>query len=142
MNRKKRLEAIGSRLRRVRMQLGYSQKKMASYFGIQQSGYTKNEMGGSVPGLHTLIVLSSTFGISLDWLLCEKGPMYYKEKESSFHGGISEIGPADVRKDVKELLETMERIPLLCYQVLSFFQKFKVENKELIESVIKEAEKA
>jgi transcriptional regulator with XRE-family HTH domain len=127
MSRRKLLGAIGSRLRKIRFTLGYSQDKMAALFGIHRTGYTKNENGETLLSLHAQTVLSDNYNISLDWLLCNKGPMYYKEKVPG-----QEFGMEVVREDVQELLQHMERLPLLRYEVLSFFQRFKVENKELI----------
>lgn len=129
MSRRKLLEAIGSRLKKVRFTLGYSQEKMAPHLGVQRTGYAKNEKGETLPGLYALTVLANNFKISLDWLLCNKGPMYYKEK-----GAEQGFGMEVIKEDVQELLQYMDRIPLLRYEVLSFFQRFKVENKELITS--------
>jgi hypothetical protein len=40
--------------------------------------------------------------------------------------------------EVRELLQHMERIPLLRHEVLSFFYKFKLDYKDLVESSIKD----
>ncbi|NIM12854.1 MAG: helix-turn-helix domain-containing protein [Candidatus Aminicenantes bacterium] len=39
----------------------------------------------------------------------------------------------ELKPEVKELLEQMVRIPMLYYQIMLSYQKFKVENKELVE---------
>ncbi len=67
----------------------------------------------------------------MDWLYSGKGPMHYKSKMQPEEK--SELEP--VLADIKELLGYMERIPLLDYRVLGFFHQFKLENKELVESV-------
>ena len=48
-----------------------------------------------------------------------------------------ETGLGSVLGEVKELLEHMEHVPLLRHEVLSFFYKFKLENRELVETAMK-----
>lgn len=81
-------------------------------------------------------MLGNHFDVSLDWLICSKGPMFYqaKDKEARADG----IGMEVVKEDVKELVEYMERIPLLRYEMLTHFQRFKAENKDLVNDALKE----
>jgi transcriptional regulator with XRE-family HTH domain len=78
---KSTLQAVGSRLKRLREQLNYSPDRMAAHFELTVSDYSKNENGETLPGLDTLRRLSDDFDISLDWLILNKGPKYFKEKE-------------------------------------------------------------
>jgi transcriptional regulator with XRE-family HTH domain len=132
MNRKQLLKEVGFRLKEMREASKCSQERMAAHFGIGRSAYTKNENGETFLSLNALSELGNTFDVSLDWLICNKGPMFYKEKARQ--GEI--ISMEVVKEDVLELLEHMERLPLLRYEVLSFFQRFKVENKELVDSAV------
>ena len=45
-------------------------------------------------------------------------------------------------KDVKELLEHMEHIPLLRHEVLAFFYRFKEEYKEMVETTMKAVQRS
>ncbi len=74
------VQTVASRLKIVREQAGCTGRAMASRLGITPGGYTKNEQGMNFPRLDTLQRLSEVFHVSLDWLLLNKGPMYYKEK--------------------------------------------------------------
>lgn len=123
------LKETGSRLEEMRVTLGLSVKELTSFLGIGPSSYTKYKYGVSLPRLHTLVSLCDRFDISLDWLIRGKGPMLYNDKTKPEEK--SRLQP--VMEDVKELLDHMERIPLLRYQVLSFFQEFKLKHKELLE---------
>lgn len=41
---------------------------------------------------------------------------------------------ADVKPEIAELLEHMAHIPLLYHEILGYFQRFKIENRELVET--------
>ncbi len=86
----------------------------------------------------------------LDWLVCGKGPRYYKEKleeekddkevieEKKVIEEKEETQPVPVVKipegEIKELLEYMERIPFLRHEILVSFYKFKEEHKEIVKA--------
>ena len=118
------LENLGRRLRRVRKQLNYSLGEMAGKLGVSKSGYYKNEKGITFPGVLTLDHLQWAYDISMDWLIFNKGPVFYKEK-------LPELSPQetlDISSDVREMLEQMAHDRLLEHEVLAFFYKYK-ENK-------------
>jgi transcriptional regulator with XRE-family HTH domain len=54
----------------------------------------------------------------------------YREKAS-----VSEKAAA-VKPEVEELLDHMARVPLLYFEVMTHFQRFKIENRELIETTM------
>lgn len=70
------------------------------------------------------------------WLVANKGPMFYSQKARA------EAGPelANVMNEVKELLAHMEQIPLLRFEILSFFHKFKLEYKDVVASAMMRTE--
>jgi len=130
MNRKEIRKEAGIRFKKMREALKVSQGELSARLGVGRASYAKYERGDAFPPLDSLMVLVKTFDLSLDWLISGRGPMLYKEKEQPEKITALE----DVMKDVKDLLVHMERIPLLRYKVLSFFQEFKLEYKELVES--------
>ncbi|UCH95097.1 MAG: helix-turn-helix transcriptional regulator [Candidatus Aminicenantes bacterium] len=133
MNRRKILQGIGSKLKKLRKQLNYSRPKMAACFGVSMTGYGKNERGDTLPKLGTLIRLAEDFDISLDWLIMNKGTMYYKEKEPEklIEKETKEKTASleDVMPGVRELLDSMAQDPLLLHEVMVYFYKYK-EKKE------------
>ena len=131
--RKKLAVEIGSRLKVMRKALNISQERMAANFGVSRTTYTNNEVGKTFPGLHALKVLADSFEVSMDWLICSRGPMLYGDRMEQ----KQETGLGSVLGEVKELLEHMEHVPLLRHEVLSFFYKFKLENRELVETAMK-----
>ncbi len=111
----------------MREALKCSQEKMGAHLGIKRASYTKYETSRALPSLNSLNVLATHFDVSLDWLVSEKGPMFYKGKVQAEDTG-------EFMGEVKELFDQMNRIPLLRHEVLSCFHKFKLDYKDLVES--------
>jgi len=127
MNTRELRKEISIRFRRMREALKCSHEKIAAHMGIERASYTKYENGWALPNLNSLSVLASHFDVSLDWLVANKGPMFYK-------GKVQAGGDIEFTGELKELFDHMSRIPLLRHEVLSFFHKFKLEYKALVES--------
>lgn len=146
MNMKDLTKEVAYKMRKFRQSLKLSNSQMAAKLGVERSTYHRNEEGRTLPGISTLLKLGNYYDISLDWLLRNKGPMYCKEKivEKEKEVKIEEPKPDPFAKvletlgdEAKELLEYMERIPLLRYEVLVLFHKFKEERKEMVERTMK-----
>ncbi len=162
---KKLLAASASKLKKLREEFGYSRKQMAAYFEVTRSGYHRNERGLNLPRLQSLHKLCFERDISMDWYLFDKGPMIYSEKgkaeelqdtvrelekrneelekrnrELENEHNREKIMEAEttltgLKPDVKELVTHMAGIPLLYYEIMAHYQRFKVDNKELMESL-------
>jgi transcriptional regulator with XRE-family HTH domain len=141
---------VGKRLKKLRLELKYSKKQMAQRLGINLNSYYKNENGNSFPWLYSLYRLHKDFGISMDWLIFDYGPMYLKEKEPGKPSEeelakqlaikaeeVKEAEQEEVKKpwweqsmpDARGLLEYMAQDPLFRYKVFLFFYEYK-EKKE------------
>jgi hypothetical protein len=68
--------------------------------------------------------------------------MYYKQKEIEEKEKELKVEPEptldSLPDDVRELIEYIERFPVLRYEILLFFHKFKKENKETDDAAMKE----
>jgi len=122
MDKKSLLREIGNKLRKFREPLRYRSSEMADCIGAERTGYSKYEQGKTPPKLIVLYKLAEKFDVSLDWLIRGKGPMYYKQKETKEPGARSAPAQTD---EINELLDHMEKIPLLRHEILAFFLKFK-----------------
>lgn len=60
--------------------------------------------------------------------------MYYKEKKEEKQ---RELPGKTLQDDLNELIEHMEHIPLLQYEVLVLFYKCKEANKEIVEGAMR-----
>jgi transcriptional regulator with XRE-family HTH domain len=128
---------IGARLRKMRDAYRYSIVGMANQLSVHRETYGKNEMGISVPGAISLYNLGNLFNISLDWLVCNKGPMYFTEKTGEQKAADAAAGSPPLSDEIKELVDYMGKIPLLRYEILSQFHRFREEHQAMVEKAIK-----
>jgi len=158
MARKTYYAGSGKRLSMVRKQIGISRKDMAGRLGLSPSAYYKNETGETFPRPSIVVRLEKEYGVSMDWFMFGKGEMFYgKERErvqelerelgalkeqleaaqeslSVKEKGLELKGFGVERKvEVKELMEHMSRITLLYHEVMVHFQRFKMENRDLVD---------
>ena len=148
MIKEKKLRAIGARLQKLRKAAGNSKEAMAAHLGITGSGYHKNEQGIHFPNMDVLENLSEKDDVSMDWLLLGKGSEHFKEglgrlreleneletAKGELEAARSKPSPVETKPEVKELLDIMERVPLLYHEILAHFQRFKVDNGDLLEA--------
>ena len=81
MDRKSLLRGIAGRLRQIREPLGYTHREMGELINVDRSSYTRYESGETFARMMSLYRLGTQLDISMDWLIINKGPMYYKAKE-------------------------------------------------------------
>jgi transcriptional regulator with XRE-family HTH domain len=129
MDRKTLLRNIGVKLGDIRESLKLKNFEMADLLSTYRTSYLRYESGVTSPQMITLYRLGITYDISMDWLLLDRGPMHYKEKELSSESKTPSIPPIALERDVKELLENMEKSPLLRHEILLMFYKFKEDHK-------------
>ncbi len=122
------LRGGGKRLKEIRQLLNLTPLEMARKLGITVASYYKNEDGVTFPRMATLKMLQKDLDISMDWMLFEKGPMYYGEKCKA----VTEENklPAIVEMpEVKELLECMDKDPRFRHKMLLYLYDYKDERK-------------
>ncbi|MCP4146350.1 MAG: hypothetical protein GY757_01245 [bacterium] len=116
---------ISRRLEEVRHAAHYTVPQMAKAMGIKGATYLTNIKGTYTPTLQGLCRLADSLKVSLDWLLKGRGSMFCKNAPV-FKG-------VDSYSDEKEEMEAlMEKLPLVRHSVMGYYQKFKLENMELI----------
>ena len=120
-------QGVGERLAKVRHQLKYSRQEMARVLGLKSSGYSKNESGDTLPGLTTLNLLQKNFDISIDWLLFNKGPMYFKDKPSLEKQTFDFVSQS---QELGELMKSIEQDPQLRHEILAYFYRYKNQKKQ------------
>ncbi|MDQ1351297.1 MAG: Helix-turn-helix protein [Acidobacteriota bacterium] len=90
--------------------------------------------------------------ISMDWFIFGKDPVKYNEKEKAeeiealkkqltqktesapVREKVRKATGAEVKAEIQELAEHMGAIPLLYHEILTHFQRFKIDNRALVES--------
>ncbi|NIM11786.1 MAG: hypothetical protein GTO45_06675 [Candidatus Aminicenantes bacterium] len=150
----KLLREIGMRLRQVRRRFNLRQADMALQSDCKRTTYVKNESGETFPGALAFRRWADGLNISLDWLICDRGSMVYKPKEQIKEDtrekkeketpkalvvpkAVEEKEDITLSDDVRELLEHMEQVPLLYFEVLAFFHRFKLKYRELFEPTLR-----
>jgi len=123
INRKKVLQDIALRLKKIRETLGFSPVDMTKRIGTYRTNYYKYESAASFPHFAVLARLGNNLGVSLDWLILDKGPMFYKEKD--YDNTLAALPP-----EIQEVVTEMEQVPVLKYEILLNFHKYK-ENRKI-----------
>ncbi|MCX6581308.1 MAG: hypothetical protein NT166_14115 [Candidatus Aminicenantes bacterium] len=131
MDRKTLLRNISQKLRDIRNSLKLEGFTMADRIGAYRTSYRHYEMGDRAPQLTCLYHLAHSDNISLDWLIVDRGPKLYKDKETIPRSSKeTDTLPAIAHeKDVKELLEHMDQDSLLRHEILLMFYKYKKTGK-------------
>ncbi len=115
------LKQIGNRLRKVREVLKLTPTQIAGTLEVRLSAYRKNEQGLNAPGLRTLETMLKRHGISLNWLLFNRGPMRVSDTQKS----PSQSGDADTA----EMLEAMSNDRRLHFEMLAHYHHLR-ESRE------------
>lgn len=150
ISKEKLLREIGMRLKQVRKTFNLNQADMALKSGFRRTTYVNNERRRTFPGALAFSRWAESLGISLDWLICNRGSMVYTAKEEPRQEDVLSTPEAPgiqkvpkkkeeikISDDIRELLEDIDRLPLLRFEVLAFHQRFKLKNRELFEPAIK-----
>ena len=106
---------------------------MGRLLGLKKNSFGKYENMASFPSLKLVHSLAIRFNVSLDYLICGRGTLFYGQDES-------DPGRKTGKGELAELLDLMDRVPLVRHSILSYFQKLTFENKELIEQHLSRAQ--
>jgi transcriptional regulator with XRE-family HTH domain len=129
-------KAVGQRMRKIRKTMGYTQEKMVSYFDIGRANYSRIEKGEVWPGVHILFVLRTRFCVSLDWLITNTGKMFTRDRQNK--GAEAKIDLGHYSDEVKDLLNYIDKIPMVKHAILSYFLEYKIKNQAIIQHFLEE----
>lgn len=151
------------KLKKIREELGNSISEMANRLDVSHSCYYKYERGENFPGITALKRLSEDYGISMDWLIFDKGPKHFdgkvrqkdlekeqnktqaaEQKLSETEKELREVKQkldtaeerflASLKPGLKELLDTIDSNPVFYHQFMLSFEKFKAGNSDVSNS--------
>lgn len=66
-------EGFASKLKKARINTGFTQREVERETGIQQSSLAKYERGNQEPDIEKLGILADFYGVSTDWLIGTNG---------------------------------------------------------------------
>ncbi len=122
---------VGSRLREARLKLKMTQKQLGKELGINASAVAKYENGICFLNTKMLNIIATKYNVSIDYLVSGRGTLFYEDKDNLDFNRIKNI--IDEDKELEELFSMVSSMPLARHSVLSYFQRFKLENWEIIE---------
>ena len=99
--------------------------------GIKASAVAKHENGVCFPTGKMLDVLASQYNVSMDYLVCGRGTLFYEDKGAPDWSRSRNMVEAD--KELEELFSLVTSMSWVRHAVLGYFQRFKLENRDLIE---------
>ncbi|MDQ1351359.1 MAG: Helix-turn-helix protein [Acidobacteriota bacterium] len=122
---------IGKRLKQVRESFKYTQRRMADIIRVQDGTYKKNERGIHLVNVYSLDQLHTELGVSVEWLLFENGPVFWKDIQAK----KEEENPRKedlFKEEVAEMIEMLRRVPMIRHSVMLHYQDCKVRFKDLV----------
>ena len=122
---------VGLRLKELRRKLNMTQAQLGEKLEIKATTLAKHENGICFPTGKMLNILASQYNVSMDYLLCGRGTLFYEDKDNSDSNRLKNLIGED--KELEELFSLVSKMSWVRHAVLSYFQRFKLENRELIE---------
>ncbi|MCP4221082.1 MAG: helix-turn-helix transcriptional regulator [bacterium] len=134
----------GDRLKLIREMHKMNRKDMAAFLQVTSSSYSKNESGTNIPSKRGLAALFNKLGISMNWFIFGRGPIYFKEEEKqapppppppppppSPSSSAEVLGRAiEAEPDIHEVVTAMLENPLAKHQMLVDYLRLKKREKE------------
>ena len=149
MRKRINLDGIAARLRTLREEKKLPVLEMAALLGIGPNDYRKYERAVYSPPIHIQVLLAQKFGISLDWFILNKGPMYIDQIETALREqkqrkqvktveeekitqkpAVPQDAVIVTSPELKDLLRFMEDNPLFKFQLLTHFYRYKQDGQK------------
>jgi len=128
---------LGLRLAMVRKKLKLSQRRFAAACGISHTYLCELEKGQHQPGYDFLERVINKFRVEFHYLSSGEGPMFQSAPTPAKTEITPGLADSPDSGDMEKMLWYMERIPVLKYAVLEFFNKYIYKNKGMIEAALK-----
>jgi transcriptional regulator with XRE-family HTH domain len=128
------LAEVGERLRAVRRYLRLTMEQMRDITGYSKSLISAAEKGKKKPSTIYLFAILDKFSVNINYIFNGKGPMFLEPGEEK---NVS-ISFLELKKNIRELFYLMENVDMVRYAVLSFFLKYKIENKRIIDELLEQ----
>ena len=131
---------LGLRLAMIRKKLKMSQRRFAAACGISHNYLCEVEKGQHQPGYDFLERVINKFKIEFRYLSIGEGPMFQSPPTPVKKETTTRTMSSTDNNEIEKMLWHMERIPVLRYAVLEFFNKYLYKNKGMIAAALKDEE--
>ena len=106
---------IGKRLKRIRKELGLTQKEFATSIEISEATLRRYESGQNFPDAEVLERIADKYGVNIHWLITGKGPMFLKDSYKNIDSELLEILTSLSPEHQRKLMEVLgELSDVLC----------------------------
>lgn len=122
---------VAERFKALRELLKKNQAYIAADAGVSQSTVTRTESGELYPNFELLFALHTHYNVNIHWLITGQEEMFNKDKKLTREELICQCFDID-KHLVLEMIETMEKSPMVKHTVLGFFTQFKYQHLNLI----------
>lgn len=134
------LDEMGGRLRAVREALKLTMEDMRNITGYSKSLISAAENGLKKPSVIYLYALFDKYDVNVHYIFNGEGPMFLDEPEIE----KTEQTPEKDKKSKQltdnfhEMMELMEEVEMVRYAMLTYFIRYKTENKRIIDQLLEE----
>ncbi len=125
------MSSIGRRLMQLREAFRLTQEEIGERLGLARSSWGRHERNECLPTGKMLISMAHDFDASLDYLMVNRGELIYKGDEPG----------AVMDEEIREMVGLMNQSSVVRHSVMSFYKRFKLENRELIAKDLESEEK-
>jgi len=106
---------IGKRLKKIRKELGLTQKEFASSIEISEATLRRYESGQNFPDAEVLERIANKYGVNTHWLVTGKGPMFLKDSYKNIDPELLEVLTSLSPEHQKKLMEILRELSnILC----------------------------
>ena len=124
---------FGQRLKAVRKHLKLKQTEFAGKIGIKNNYLSEIESGKIKPGLEFFYKLTKEFRINLYYLFHNEPPMFF---DDIFPADFEEKDFGEANRRVHELISFIERSPMVKFEMLGYFSRYRIQNQSTIDKDI------
>ena len=124
---------VGTRLRAARATLKLTMEQMRDITGYSKSLISAAENGLKKPSIIYLYAMKDKFDVNINYIFSGKGPMFRETGEEEKGEAIS-LSKAD--QNIQDLFYLMENVDMVRFAMLSFFIRYRTQNKQVIEELL------
>ena len=141
------VDPVFIRVQAVQNYFKFSNLEMSRALGLSREAYRRQQVQRKPPAIHSMSRLDRHYGISIEWILFERGPMLLKERErlhkeeveraatEAWNEAEKKYAPlhTDLLADeMKEMEQRMREIPQLRYVVMQAYTNYLVDHPDAV----------
>ena len=127
MSKSNHVNPVHLRIKMIQKHFKWTNSQMAGALGVIPNTYREQRIHEKTPQLYSLIRLDQKFGVSIEWVLFERGPMFLKDREKK----KSNAADQDLfHKEIVDMEKQMRKVPKLRYAIMQIYHNYLLENPD------------